>query len=169
MTATHAANHGVAATVRLPLREHCRMHNNALNIDTVVKILLEFRACNDWKQALEKVVPQRRRVKQSDESGTAETDQDLDASKRNLESEWLWVGGIPLGDEHEHCAAAAAEACVACGAISTNFPPDCNFGFVQFCSAEAATAAKMRLHRLVRDGHVLYNLSCCTSERYFVW
>lgn len=159
MTATHAASHGVAATVRLPLREHCRMHNNALNIDTVVKILLEFRACNDWKQALEKVVPQRRRVKQSDAGGTAETN--ADASKRSLESEWLWVGGIPLGDEHNTCAAAAAEACVNCGAISTSFAPDCNFGFVQFSSVEAAAAARMRLHRLVRDG-MLVQASCET-------
>ena len=162
MTATHAASHGVAATVRLPLREHCRMHNNALNIDTVVKILLEFRACNDWKQALETVVPQRRRVKQSDENGNAETNPD--ASKRTLESEWLWVGGIPLGDKHNSCAAAAAEACIQCGAISTSFAPDCNFGFVQFSSVEVAAAARMRLHRLVREGNGSA-LSCMAFAR----
>lgn len=152
MTATHAASQGVAAMARLPLREHCRMHNNALNIDTVVKILLEFRACNDWKQALEAVVPKRRRVKQPGESDTAETD--VDVSKLCPESEWLWVGGIPLDEKHDDCAAAAAKACVDCGAIDTSFAPDCNFGFAQFGSVEAATAARMRLHRLVRDSHI---------------
>lgn len=156
MTVSHAAKHGVATTARLPLREYCRMHNNALNIDTVVKILLEFRACNDWKQALETVVPQRRRVKEHPPKGVAAGERSTpslgdqqEAAACEVRTEWLWVGGLPLGDRHSDCAAAAVEACVSCdGVVTTSFAQDCNFGFVQFADVEAAASAKMRLHRL---------------------
>lgn len=153
MTVNHAAEQGVAATARLPLREHCRMHNNALNIDTVVKILLEFRACGDWKQALETVVPQRRRATKPVAGGSdAEAGgvvPPADGKDKEVKSKWLWVGGIPLGDSA--CAAAATEACVSCGAISVDFAPEArNYGFVQFETVEAAEAAKPNLHRRVR-------------------
>ena len=152
MTVNHAAEQGVATTARLPLREHCRMHNNALNIDTVVKILLEFRACGDWKQALETVVPQRRRVTTKPAAGGSDAEPGVAAKPvddKEVKSKWLWVGGIPLGDSA--CAAAATEACISCGATSVDFAPEeRNYGFVQFETEDAAEAAKPNLHRRVR-------------------
>ena len=42
------------------------MHNPALNIDTVVRILLAVRETGDWAEALDLAIPQRRRVKAED-------------------------------------------------------------------------------------------------------
>lgn len=137
-TLAHAASRGVSQTARLPLREYCPMHNNALNIDTVVKILLEFRSCGSWKSALEAVVPHRRRVNSAHAQNVAAPP-----------SKCLWVGGLS-GDAA--CLRAVRATCMALeGAMRADFEEDRPFGFVSFEEVQHAEFALTRLNRQV--GH----------------
>jgi hypothetical protein len=167
---SHAKEHGVPAAVRLPLREYCPMvrrdallrrgsllglvwladswllpqHNNALNIDTVVKILLKFRECGSWPTALTAVVPQRRRVKQEHLPAT---------QPQAAASDQLWVGGLPLADPS--CIAAVQAACAELGSVSASFDVARNYGFVRFKDSTQAAQAKTKLHRQEIGGAML--------------
>ena len=146
MTAGHAAGHGVATTARLPLREHCPMHNNALNIDTVVKILLEKSAGLDWAEALQKVIPQCRRQQQ--QPGPRKAAADAPPPSNHLYIAWGSDGAAVAGVQHSLVAAE----CRKHGAIATTFDKERCFGWGEWTDTAHATSAKARLHRCTVGG-----------------
>jgi hypothetical protein len=118
---------------RLPLAEFCPMHNPALNIDTVVRILLAVRETGDWAEALDLVIPQRRRVKA----------EDLVVQPLVPPAATLHVCNINPATPLAELVALAKAA----GALAHDFEPASRpYAAVRFASVAAAAAGLPRLH-----------------------